>query len=137
MADKENKRVKLEFDDVGLASILFGPQNSNLDLLSRQSGVRVESKGNTLLLLAESEELIDPVAKSFNQLYSLLKSGKEVYPQDVEAAYRILCRDPGADLIKIFRDELFAVSPKKRLHHVRLLSGLIFLQSVITTWFLP
>lgn len=115
MADKENKRVKLEFDDVGLASVLFGPQNSNLDLLSRQSGVRVESKGNSLLLMAENEELIDPVAKSFTQLYSVLKSGKEVFPQDVEAAYRILCRDPGADLIKIFRDELFAVSPKKTL----------------------
>lgn len=115
MADKNSKRVKLEFDDVGLASVLFGAQNSNLGLISHQSGVRIESRGNSLLLIAESEELIDPVSKTFTQLYSLLKSGKEVFPQDVEAAYRILCRDPGADLIKIFRDELFAVSPKKTL----------------------
>ncbi|WP_432736160.1 PhoH family protein [Maridesulfovibrio sp. FT414] len=115
MADKESIRVKLEFGNVGLASVLFGPQNSNLELISRQSGVRIESRGNALQLIAENEELIDPVAKSFTQLYSLLKSGKEVFPQDVEAAYRILCRDPKADLIKIFRDELFAVSPKKTL----------------------
>lgn len=115
MADKEIFRVKLEFDDVGLASVLFGVQNANLDLISRQSGVRIESRGNSLQLISENEELIDPVAKSFKQLYKLLKSGKEVFPQDVEAAYRILCRDPQADLIKIFRDELFAVSPKKTL----------------------
>ncbi|CCO24682.1 PhoH family protein [Maridesulfovibrio hydrothermalis] len=115
MDDKEKIHVKLEFDNVGLASVLFGAQNANLDLISRQSCVRIESRGNSLHLIAESEELIDPVAKSFNQLYAVLKSGKEVFPQDVEAAYRILCRDPGADLIKIFRDELFAVSSKKTL----------------------
>ncbi len=115
MADKESKKVKLEFEDGGLASVLFGPQNSNLELIARQSGVRIESRGNSLLLIADSDELIDPVAKSFTQLYSLLRSGKEVFPQDVEAAYRILCRDPKADLIKIFRDELFAVSAKKTL----------------------
>ncbi|WP_320170086.1 PhoH family protein [Maridesulfovibrio sp.] len=115
MADKDKVRVKLEFEDGGLASVLFGAQNSNLELLSRHSGVRIESRGNSIMLIAENEELIDPVAKSFTQLYSLLKSGKEVFPQDVEAAYRILCRDPSADLIKIFRDELFAVSPKKTL----------------------
>lgn len=107
--------VKLEFENTELASTLFGPQNSNLDSVAAKSGVNIDSKGNSLLFQAESEKIIEPVAKTFSQLYSLLKSGKNIYPQDVESAYRILSMDPAADLIKIFRDELFAVSHRKTL----------------------
>lgn len=115
MNNTDNTCLKLEFDDIELASTLFGPQNSNLKTISAKSGVRIESCGNNLLLQAGSNEIIDPVAKSFTQLYSLMKSGKEVYPQDVESAYRILSRDPSADLLSIFRDEIFAVSHRKTL----------------------
>ncbi len=113
MSEQEKIRVKLEFDDARLSSTLFGAQNSNLDAISTLSGVQINSRGNSLQLIADSHELIDPVAKAFSQLYSVLKSGKNVFPEDVEAAYKILCRNPAADLIKIFRDELFSVSPKK------------------------
>lgn len=115
MKKTDNVTVKLDFDNVELASALFGPQNSNLSNISEKSGVRIESRGNSLVLQASGEEIIDPVAKTFTQLYSLLKSGKEVYPQDVESAYRILARDPSADLGSIFRDEMFAISPRKTL----------------------
>ncbi|WP_031484392.1 PhoH family protein [Maridesulfovibrio frigidus] len=115
MTENEKIRVKLEFDDVMLASTLFGAQNSNLVVISKLSEVQIDSRGNSLQLTADSHELIDPVAKTFTQLYAVLKAGKNVFPQDVEAAYKILCQNPAADLVKIFRDELFSVSRKKSI----------------------
>ncbi|WP_027179277.1 PhoH family protein [Maridesulfovibrio bastinii] len=115
MNNSDKVCVKLEFESIELASTLFGPQNSNLESIAAKSGVRIDSRGSSLVFQAASEEIIDPVAKTFSQLYGLMKSGKAVYPQDVESAYRILSRDPSADLGSIFRDEIFAVSHRKTL----------------------
>jgi phosphate starvation-inducible PhoH-like protein len=103
----------LEFDDAGLASELFGPQNANLELVSRTHGVTIDSRGNSLYLKSESLESLDLVAGGLVQLYGILKSGHQVFPQDVEYAMRVLARDPKARLKKIFQDAVFAVSPKR------------------------
>ena len=109
---------KLEFEDGHAASRLFGPQGSHLKLLAEKSGVRVEQRGYSVTVLAadpDAEPEADLVANVLTQLYELIKSGTNVYESDVDAAYRILLREPGTSLRKIFQDTIYAASPKKTI----------------------
>jgi len=103
----------LEFDGCDFARELFGPQGGNLRRISEKSGVRIESRGNTVSLASDSEEDLNLAESVLVQLYGRLKSGGPVFPQDVDAALNILSREPSADVAEIFQDESLKVSKKK------------------------
>ena len=107
--------IKLEFDDSKLASRLFGPQNQHLKLLAERIGGAVESRGNVVTIVVDDgdEDKADLAGQVLSQLYSMLKSGKKIYPQDVDFACRILERQPSADVGKVFKDDLYATSNKR------------------------
>lgn len=105
----------LEFDDARLANELFGPQNSNLALISERSGVTLNTRGATLSLSGTDEHELRTVLNLMTQLYGLLKSGNPVFPRDVVYAYGMLSREPGTDLKAIFKEAVFVASPKKTI----------------------
>ncbi|MBN2141554.1 MAG: PhoH family protein [Desulfovibrionaceae bacterium] len=82
-------------------------------MLAEKSGVRIETRGSAAMLSADSEADLDIAANVLSQLYGIAQSGIAVYPQDVDCAYRILCREPVTELKKIFQDTVYAASPKK------------------------
>jgi phosphate starvation-inducible PhoH-like protein len=105
---------KLEFKDSGLANKLFGPQGGNLELLTERSGVAIETRGCAATLCGPEHE-VDLAAGVLTQLYGLLKEGRHIHPQDVDCAWRILLREPGADIRRIFQDTVYVASPKKTI----------------------
>jgi len=113
MAKVKRLERTLEFDGCEFAQELFGPQGGNLRRISERSGVRIESRGNTASLAADSEEALNLAESVLVQLYGRLKSGRPVFPQDVDAALNILSREPSADIAEIFQDEALAVSKRK------------------------
>ncbi|MDD3311493.1 PhoH family protein [Pseudodesulfovibrio sp.] len=107
--------IKLEFNDARLANRLFGPQNQHLKLLGERLGATVESRGNAVTISAPEgeEDRADLAAQVLGQLYAMLRSGKKLYPQDVDFACRILERQPTADLGEVFKEDVYAASGKR------------------------
>jgi phosphate starvation-inducible protein PhoH and related proteins len=114
MSKQGGSTRKLEFQDSGLANKLFGPQGANLSLLTEKSGVSIETRGASCSLTGE-EDLVEVCAGVLTQLYSLLREGRPVHPQDVDCAWRILLREPGAYIRRIFQDTVYVASPKKTI----------------------
>jgi phosphate starvation-inducible protein PhoH and related proteins len=113
-AAKAREQV-LEFDDPDLANELFGPQGDHLERLAARCGVRISSRGARATLRGDAEDGLCLAANALAQLYGELKAGRKVFPQDVESAVNVLSRQPAAQLREVFRDEVFAVSPRKTL----------------------
>ncbi len=105
---------KLEFSDSDLANKLFGPQGGNLTLLMEKAGVRIETRGSMATIVGESHS-VDIAASVLTQLYGLIKEGRHVHPQDVDCAWRILLREPAAEVRRIFQDTVYVASPKKTI----------------------
>ncbi|MBU1041372.1 MAG: PhoH family protein [Proteobacteria bacterium] len=114
MAEKGTPGRKLEFKDSELANKLFGPQAGNLALLAEKTGVAIDTRGSTATLTGEPEA-VDLAASVLTQLYGLIQEGKAVHPQDVDCACRILLREPGADIRRIFLDTVYVASPRKTI----------------------
>ncbi len=104
----------LEFDDSRLANDLFGPQGANLKHIEEKSGLRISSRGSTLVLEGEPEAQ-SLAGNLLAQLYAILKAGQPVYPRDVAYSYNMLAQRPDTDLKKIFRDAIFVASPRKTI----------------------
>jgi len=105
----------LSFDNIDFAREVFGPGNAHLDLVSRTTGVDVESRGNTLFLSGEDGIMVDLVARYFVQIYDLVRGGQQLFDRDVEQSLRIMLRDPNTPLKKYYQESLFAVSTKKSI----------------------
>ncbi|MEF2231983.1 MAG: PhoH family protein [Pseudodesulfovibrio sp.] len=107
--------IKLEFDDARLANRLFGPQNQHLKLIGERLGVAIESRGNAVsIAVSEGEDdQGDLAAQVLGQLYAMLRTGKKLYPQDVDFACRILEREPGTDVAELFKGDVYATSNKR------------------------
>ncbi|MEZ6851966.1 PhoH family protein [Halodesulfovibrio aestuarii] len=105
----------LDFDDIQLANALFGPQNKHLRLITKQSGVQLDTKGTTLSAVSSNPDALQTVLNLITQLYGLLKAGNTVYSKDITYAYGMLQREPNIDLAKLFKESVFVVSPKKTI----------------------
>ncbi|WP_147821097.1 PhoH family protein [Salidesulfovibrio onnuriiensis] len=106
---------KLEFEDNELARQLFGPQETHLRLIAERFGLKIESRGNKAIVtsLEDDKESVDLASRVMTQLYGMLRAGKKIHPQDVDLACRILDREPGANIGKVFQRDVSAGSPKK------------------------
>lgn len=97
-----------------MASQLFGPQNQHLKLLGERIGVRIESRGNSVTIHAEGDEVKGELASQvLSQLYAMIRKGKPVQPQDVDFACRILERQPSADVGEVFKGDVYTTSGKR------------------------
>lgn len=96
---------------------MFGAQNQHLKLLGERIGVRLESRGNAISIIAADgeEDKISLAGQVLTQLYAMLKAGKNLYPQDVDFACRILERKPSADIGEVFKGDVYATSGKRTI----------------------
>lgn len=117
MEEAKLSATKLEFDDSRLASQLFGPQNQHLRLLGERVGVSIESRGNSVSIHCDGDDCTQAnlAGQVLTQLYGMLKRGKNVYPQDVDFACRVLERQPSADVGEVFKDDVYATSGKRSI----------------------
>ncbi len=105
----------LEFDDSFLARELFGPGNDHLTLLTKESGVDLQTRGAALTVRGPDEKRVERVSNLLVQAYGLLKQGTRIYAPDLLHGLHMLARQPGAKLKDIFQDAVFVVSPKRTI----------------------
>lgn len=105
----------LEFEDIELARELFGPQDANLARVADKTNVRIASRGNRLMLRGKNPESVAFAANTLIQLYEHLRAGNRVFPEDVDCALGILDQKPSAQIKDVFDEEVFAVTPRKRI----------------------
>jgi phosphate starvation-inducible protein PhoH and related proteins len=103
---------QISFDDPHTANVLFGAHGENLKRISRRVGVRINAKGNILILQGDDFHVL--VAKKvLVDLYGLLKKGYPLYPSDVDHAVRMISDDRNVNLEEIFLDTVY-ISARKR-----------------------
>ncbi|MDL2267626.1 PhoH family protein [Desulfovibrio sp. OttesenSCG-928-G15] len=106
--------LTLSFDDPGYANELFGPQNATLESLSRRSGLRLASRGNTVTI-SGTPERAQLLQNMLLQLYAMLRSGIRLSPRDIELAYALLERNPGTNLQSLYTDAAFTSPLRKSI----------------------
>ena len=75
-SDPEPRSSKrLTFDDGGVARLMFGPNNANLQCLERISEVTISSRG-TEVSLAGQPQLVSQIYLLLEELYALAKQGR-------------------------------------------------------------
>lgn len=102
----------LVFDDPVMTRELFGPENAGLAALAKAAGVEAADRGSRVVLVGPSKAQVDLAADTLLAFYALVKDGTPPSPRDLVFGYDLLAKDPGADLAALFKDAVFAASPK-------------------------
>ncbi len=105
----------LEFQNASEAQKLFGPHNAHLRQLAELSGITADSRGSVAVLRGEDQQAVDQAANCLVQLHELQRANTSIQAQDVDHAWRILRSDPQADIKTVFKDVVYAVSPKRTI----------------------
>jgi len=114
---KHDTTTEFVAQDQKLANLLFGQQNRHLKLIERYLGVRIGSKGNRLIFEGDQPQ-VQLAVRLCEELYSLLKEGYPLFPNDIDYASRILSHDSRVNLKDIFLDTVLisarnkVISPK-------------------------
>ncbi|MFO7861923.1 MAG: PhoH family protein [Desulfosalsimonas sp.] len=111
---QEKTRTELTFPDPALARSLFGTHNANLQRIAESSGAKIHARGNGVLVEGDSVSA-ELACEILNQLYGLLKEGYPVYPNDVDYAANVLCRDCSVKLKEIFLDTVYITSGRRTI----------------------
>jgi phosphate starvation-inducible PhoH-like protein len=104
---------RLALDDVGVARILFGPGNENLQLIEQSTGVSISVRGTEMTLDGDWEQ-VTVVRRFLEELYGLIRAGRPLYRSDVEQALKVVAQDGSVSLGDIFLDTIY-VSNRKRI----------------------
>ena len=111
---REGSVEKVIFEDLQTANALFGPHSENLRRIAKTIGVRINAKGNVLVI--QGDELDVHLSKRIlNDLYALLKKGYPLYPTDIDYAIRMICDDRTVNLEDIFLDTVYISSKRKMI----------------------
>ena len=122
----------LEFDNPNLANQLFGPQNQNLALIAACTGANLESRGSLLLLRAKTQEELEWISALVAQLYSLVKAGQSLTPDDITSACKMLAQQPNTDLA-LMRDQSIQMPNLRRSVAARTLNQQTYLNALQTS----
>ena len=109
-----NKQTNLEFANIDLTRQLFGERNTNLQKVAKSIGVTINARGNTVFITGD-EIASELAAKVLQQLYSLLKEGYPIHPNDIDFAINVLSGDDHVDLKAIFLDRVFITAKKSAI----------------------
>ncbi len=104
---------QISFKDNDILRTLFGEQDSQLKLLAKLAGVALTVRGNTVSIAGADAIDIQLSKELLQQLYRLIEKGYNLYPEDINYAYRILSGNSSLDLEKIFLDTVFIASKKR------------------------
>lgn len=103
----------LEFEDPAVANELFGPCNSNLEIIANISGAILTNNGTRLYITGDDANNVRIVCNLFLQLYELIKKGGILAPRDLPSAYEMIRTDPGVNLTQVFKESVFVKTPRK------------------------
>ena len=107
----ENKQTRIEFADIDLARQLFGERNNNLQKIANTTDVSINARGSTVFIAGD--EIAAALAGNvLNQLYSLLKEGYPIHPNDIDFAVSVLSGNDKVNLKEIFLDRVYITSKK-------------------------
>ena len=110
----DNQCARMTFADPGLAQILFGEQNANLQRIADACQVRIHPRANSVAI--DGDPIACDLARNvMRQLYSLLKAGYPVYGADIDRAVSILAADDKTDLRQIFLDTVYVTAKKRAI----------------------
>lgn len=109
---KEHTQTEMVFSDPGLVKTLFGAHNDNLHRIAAATDTKIHARGNCVTI--EGDNIASELAENIlNQLYSLIKEGYPVYPNDVDYAANVLSRDHRTRLKDIFLDTIYIKADKQ------------------------
>src|SRR5882757_3146736 len=103
---------RLVLDDNRSASNLYGERNANLKRIERETGAQLHSRGNELTFQGAADA-VEQARRLVEQLYSMVKGGRYVGPDDVTRAAEVLRGDGNANLQEVFSDTIL-VSARSR-----------------------
>ena len=104
---------EIAFENADFAREVFGPGNAHLDTVAGMTGVKVESRGNTVSISGDDSLMVGLVGRYLAQVYDLVRGGHQLFERDIEQSLRIMLRDPSTPLKSYYEEALFTVSPRK------------------------
>jgi phosphate starvation-inducible PhoH-like protein len=96
------------------AAALYGEGDRHLRILERELGIHARARGNEVRLVGGEAE-VDSARKVLEQLYGILRSGREIGARDVQEAIRVLGQEPQADLRDVYEDVLADVGSRRKI----------------------
>jgi len=105
--------VQLSFKDNDILRSILGEQDNHLKLIAKLAGVKMVVRGNVVTISGADAIKIQLTKRLILELYRLLEKGYNLYPEDINYAFRILSGDSTLDLEKIFLDTVFIASKKR------------------------
>ena len=94
---------------------MVGELGRHLEILSRLLGVRVQQRGDQLLLSGDPEATA-LAARILDELYAIANTGYPLAPSDVDQATRLLRREPDVRLRELYAETLTLGVGRKRIH---------------------
>jgi phosphate starvation-inducible PhoH-like protein len=102
------------FDDNQLAVALYGERERTLRILEQDLGIQANARGNQVSLSGENER-VRVGRRVLEELYGLLREGREVNPRDVRSAIAAVAREPGVALREVYADVLSSVGGRRHI----------------------
>lgn len=112
VAPGDDHREQFVLEDNSRAMALFGEAGSNLRIISRMTGVRVDARGG-LLTLRGPLERTRQVKRLILELYDLLGRGYTLAPHDMEYAVRMTLAGSDVSIGDVFLDTALITFRKK------------------------
>lgn len=103
---------RMSFENNQLAQSLFGEHNQHIRLVEQRLGLKISTKGNTLQIRGEDEDVF-LARRLFSELYGLLRKGYPLYDNDIDFAIRFLRENHEAGLQEVFMDAVYVTSQKR------------------------
>jgi phosphate starvation-inducible PhoH-like protein len=113
--DTSNELVKkVRLSDPHTANLLLGEHNKNLKRISGSVPVNIQSRGNEIMIKGETEH-VELAARVIKELYSLIKKGYPLFPNDIDYAVELLSSDENIKLKDIFLDTVYITSKNSHI----------------------
>jgi len=95
--------------DQGVLLALVGERNANLKRLERETGVRVNSRGNEISLIGEASA-VTVARKVLDGLFPMARSGRFVTPDDVNRAVAVAKGGDGTGVQDVLSDTILVAN---------------------------
>jgi phosphate starvation-inducible PhoH-like protein len=103
----------LSFGDNGRCAVLFGRHQEHLALLEQHLPVSLAARGN-LVTISGEVEAVDTAAAVLEELYRRLEGGLDLSRNEVDAAVRMMVREPG-DVAALSNDDIAIRTERRRV----------------------
>jgi len=121
-------RCTLSFESADSLRELVGELGGHLKLVGEIMGVEIAQRGQDLTLLGEQDAL-ERTASLLEQFESIVSTGYELKPRDVEQAARVLLAEPHTDLVGLYTDTIH-IGVGNRGIHPRSLTQRVYVQAI-------